>query len=72
MVQGHVLCNKWHLCGMCWEDQEHKKSHVSTSPDVSVELAMNWFSLVALSYQPSFNTTRRNYAVYELTILSQL
>ena len=25
IVQGHVLCNNWLLCGMCWEDCERKK-----------------------------------------------
>ena len=32
------------------------------------ELAIKRFSLVNLSYQPSFNTSSRNYGIYELTI----
>ena len=32
------------------------------------ELAIKRFSLVNLSYQPSFNTSIRSYGIYELTI----
>ena len=35
---------------------------------ITVELEIKLFSLVALSYQPSFNTTSRHYVVYVLTI----
>ena len=31
----HVLCKNWHLCGVCWEDYERKKSHVSTPPELA-------------------------------------
>ena len=30
-VQGHVICNNWHLYGLCWGDCERKKLHVLTS-----------------------------------------
>ena len=29
-LHGHVLFNKWHLCGVFWEDCEHKNSHIPT------------------------------------------
>ena len=35
MVQGHIICNNWHLCRMCWEDSERKNAHVPTSPGVT-------------------------------------
>ena len=31
-LNGHFLCKNWHLCGVCWEDCEHKNSHVPTHP----------------------------------------
>ena len=37
-VQVRVLCKNWHLCGLCWEDCEHKNSHIPTSPDVVATL----------------------------------
>ena len=37
-VQGHILFNNWHLCGLCWEDCECKNSHVTTSLDVAATL----------------------------------
>ena len=24
-VQGHILCENWHLCRLCWEEYECKK-----------------------------------------------
>ena len=41
----HVLCKDWHLCGVCWEDCERKKSHVPTSPEVAATIA--WLLKVA-------------------------
>ena len=39
---------------------------------VLVELAIVQFSLVAFSYQPSFNPNSRRYVVYELNIRHNL
>ena len=33
-LHGHVLCNIFHLCGVCWENCKRKKSHVFTPPPV--------------------------------------
>ena len=32
-LHGHVLFKNWNLCGVCWEDCNHKNSHVPTPPE---------------------------------------
>ena len=31
-LHGHVICKKWHMCGMCWEDYKPKNLHVPPPP----------------------------------------
>ena len=33
------FCNNWHLCGVFWEDCEHKNLHVPTPPEVVTTFA---------------------------------
>ena len=37
-VQVRVLFNNWHLCRLCWEDCNHKNSHVPTTPGVAAAI----------------------------------
>ena len=37
-LHGHVICNSWNLCRVCWEDCERKNSHVSTPPKVETTI----------------------------------
>ena len=38
-LHSHVLCNKSHLCGVCWEDCDRKKLHPPTPPEVATTIA---------------------------------
>ena len=38
-LNGHVLCNNWHLCGVCWEDCKRKNLHVPTPTKVVTTIA---------------------------------
>ena len=52
--------------------ETHRKNNCSSlyfyDTITTVELILIWFSLVASSYQLTFNPIRRSYVVYELTI----
>ena len=34
-LRGRVLFKNWHMCGVCWEDCERKKSHVPAPPEAA-------------------------------------
>ena len=34
-IHCYVICKNFHLCGLFWEEFEHKNSHVPTSMDVA-------------------------------------
>ena len=38
-LHGNVIWKNWHLCGVFWEDCEHKNLHVPTPPEVATTTA---------------------------------
>ena len=39
-LHGHVLCDNYHLCGVCWEDCKRKKFHIPIPPEVVTAIAI--------------------------------
>ena len=37
-LHGHAIFKNCHLCGVCWEDCECRKSHVPTPPGVAITI----------------------------------
>ena len=38
-LHSNVLCKKWHLCQVFWEDCESKNLHVPTPPEVTTNIS---------------------------------
>ena len=38
-LHGHAIFKNCHLCGVCWEDCECRKSHVPTPPGVAITIS---------------------------------
>ena len=60
-LHSHVRCKNWHLCGVYWEDCEHKKLQVPTAPEVETTItgllkeAWGWGGLLTLGCSNPFH-----------------